>query len=443
MTRFSESVTRWVYLLAAVAMPVGLIGAAQAQEISFKGKVNVIIGTTPGGGTDGTTRLVGRFLEKYLPGNPQMIYRNMPGGGGVKGTNYFATRAKRDGSAWMGGGTGYVHHQTLRLKVVKYDPRTFNFIGGVSRGGSILHLRKTKEANLKNKSMKPAVFGAQDGTGTWEALLMWMSELKGWNLRFVVGYPGTSAMVLAMRRGEIDGFGTSNLFQIKILYRTGNFMPLAQIGQLKNGKIVPRSSFVKTPTLASVAEGKFTGVAKRAYEFWYTSVQVDKWYALPPKTPAKIVAVYRKAFERAFEDPELIKAGKHQFSADFAKQSAADLSDVINRSSYPGADIKDYMVKLRVKYGLPAKPLTEEELAALAKMLVKTTTVTSVLTAIKRGGRRLFFKVGAQTHKVRVSGRRTKVFIGGKKTKRKNLKVGMSCKITYPENGGEAQKIAC
>ena len=61
MTRFSESVTRWVYLLAAVAMPVGLIGAAQAQEISFKGKVNVIIGTTPGGGTDGTTRLVGRF----------------------------------------------------------------------------------------------------------------------------------------------------------------------------------------------------------------------------------------------------------------------------------------------------------------------------------------------------------------------------------------------
>ena len=66
-----------------------------------------------------------------------------------------------------------------------------------------------------------------------------------------------------------------------------------------------------------------------------------------------------------------------------------------------------------------------------------------MLTAIKRGGRRLFFKVGAETHKVGVSGRRTKVFIAGKKTKRKNLKVGMSCKITYPENGGEAQKVAC
>ena len=80
-----------------------------------------------------------------------------------------------------------------------------------------------------------------------------MSELKDWNLRFVVGYPGTPAMVLAMRRGEIDGFGTANLYYIKSLYRTGNFMSLAQIGQLKKGKIVPRSSFAKTPTLASVA----------------------------------------------------------------------------------------------------------------------------------------------------------------------------------------------
>ena len=154
MTRFSESVTRWVYLFAALALPAAMIGAAEGQEISFKGKVNVIIGTTPGGGTDGTTRLIGRFMTKYLPGHPQMIYRNMPGGGGVKGTNYFANKLKRDGSAWMGGGTGYVHHQTLRLNVVKYDPRTFNFIGGVSRGG-LAAGRRTCEDPVGSRSNRP------------------------------------------------------------------------------------------------------------------------------------------------------------------------------------------------------------------------------------------------------------------------------------------------
>ena len=68
---------------AALALVCGacLLSAGQAQaEVSFKGKtIEVILGSTAGGGTDGTTRLVGSFLEKYLPGNPSMRYRNLPG----------------------------------------------------------------------------------------------------------------------------------------------------------------------------------------------------------------------------------------------------------------------------------------------------------------------------------------------------------------------------
>ena len=60
-----------------------------------------------------------------------------------------------------------------------------------------------------------------------------------------------------------------------------------------------------------------------------------------------------------------------------------------------------------------------------------------------RSGRILYFKAGTETHKVKVSSRRTKVTIAGNKTKRKNLKVGMSCKFTYPENGGEARRVDC
>ncbi len=379
----SANLSRIAGTVAAILAATSWPGNVMAQDVTFKGKtINVIIGTTPGGGTDGTTRLVGRFLEKYLPGNPRMNYRNMPGGGGVKGTTYFANVVKRDGSAWMGGGTGYVHHQTLRLDVARYDPRTFNFIGGISRGGSILHLRKSRHANLMDKSLKPAIFGSQDGTGTYEGLLMWSSELLDWNFRFVVGYPGTPSIVLALRRGEVDGFGTSNAFQIRSLYKTGEFKSITQIGQLRDGKIRPRTSFPDIPTLDALAKGKFTGLAKRAFDLWYVTTQVDKWYALPPKTPANIVAAYRKAFKRAFDDTEFVKAGKFQFSEDFSMQSAADLTDVINRGSYPSAELKDYAVKLRVKYGLPAKPLSEKELTELAKKLVKSKTVASVIKDI-------------------------------------------------------------
>jgi len=69
--------------------------------------------------------------------------------------------------------------------------------------------------------------------------------------------------------------------------------------------------------------------------------------------------------------------------------------------------------------------------------------VTSSLDQIKRGGRILHFKADAESHTVKVSSRRTTVTIGGQKVKRKNLKVGMKCKITYAENGGEARRVDC
>ncbi len=58
-------------------------------------------------------------------------------------------------------------------------------------------------------------------------------------------------------------------------------------------------------------------------------------------------------------------------------------------------------------------------------------------------GRRLSFKVKGKTHKVKVSGRRTKIFIGGKKSKRKNLKVGMKCAVSYQGDGSTAKSVKC
>ena len=50
-----------------------------------------------GGGYDVNARLVARHIGKYIPGNPQVIVRNMPGGGGLVMTNYVANVAHKDG----------------------------------------------------------------------------------------------------------------------------------------------------------------------------------------------------------------------------------------------------------------------------------------------------------------------------------------------------------
>jgi iron(III) transport system substrate-binding protein len=73
----------------------------------------------------------------------------------------------------------------------------------------------------------------------------------------------------------------------------------------------------------------------------------------------------------------------------------------------------------------------------------KVFNVKTVLTAIKRGGRVLRFKVKAGEHEVKMSKSRSEVLIGGKASARGKLKAGMACEIAYLGNGNEARKVSC
>jgi tripartite-type tricarboxylate transporter receptor subunit TctC len=445
MTMFPYPRTRFSILIAVAALVLTAGGPVAAEEASFAGKrLNAIIGATSGGGTDLTTRLIGRFLEKYLPGKPQVVYRNMPAGNGVQATNYFANEASRDGTFWMGGGNAYIDAQVLRQSTVKYDPRTFHFIGGISRGGSILSLRAEKLPNLTDRSLPPVIVGTGDGTGTWEEMLCWGAEVLGWNIRFVVGYPGTSAMVLALRRGEIDSLGTSNLNMLDGLRQQGGYKEFVQIGEMRDGKVVPRAYAPDVPTMNALIEGKLTGVAKDSFAYWTDSNQIDKWYALPPGTPDAVVAAYRTALEKVMADPDFIKAGKLQIDPDFGFQTAEEVTRLVRDTSYPSVAITAYTHDLRVKHGLPGAPLSKEELARLtAKLVGSAKTATSSLTGVENGGRVVVFQADGTDHKGNVSSSRTKITIAGKAAKRDDLKAGMTCDIAYTGDGGDLTAIAC
>lgn len=435
--------SRLLALAVAGAACYGLSTEPAMAEVEIKGRISALIGTTPGGGTDGTTRLVGRFLVKHLPGSPQIIYRNMPSGGGLQATNYLATMAKPDGSIWMGGDGDYIDAESVANDLAKFDPRQFMFIGGVARGGTVMLLNKAKMASLLDRSQPPVAIGSQDGSGSLVGISLWGAETAGWNLRFVIGYPSTGASVLAMRRGELDGFGTSDSPVLDPLIKTGQFVGIAQEGQVSEAGIVRRASYPDVPTVDSIVAGKLSGVALRAYEAWSSENQVDKWFALPPNTPADIVKTYRAAFAKAIKDPDFLKFAKHQFSADLSFQTGDELRRLVTVSAYPGPEVHAYNTALRAKYQLPVKPLSDAELAELAKKLVKFETVSAVIEKVEREGRVIHFKVGAESQNVSVSGTRTEVRIGGKEAKRSAVAPGMTCSITHTGSGSQAQKVEC
>jgi hypothetical protein len=72
-------------ILATMAIIVGLAPAnSQTADEFFKGKtITFYVGLSPGGGYDLSARLVAKYLGGYVPGNPTIIVRNMPGGSGL------------------------------------------------------------------------------------------------------------------------------------------------------------------------------------------------------------------------------------------------------------------------------------------------------------------------------------------------------------------------
>ena len=75
-----ELVTRSIAAMVAI---ICIWGEANGQDASFKGKaVQIIVGYSTGGGVDVEGRWLAKYLERYLPGNPALTVRNMPGAAG-------------------------------------------------------------------------------------------------------------------------------------------------------------------------------------------------------------------------------------------------------------------------------------------------------------------------------------------------------------------------
>src|SRR4051812_2062454 len=337
----------------AAAFVMGLC-TAQAEEALFAGKqVTMIIGSAPGGGTDTSGRVIAQFIANLLPGKPNLIVRNIPGAQGVTAMNYFVKQVAPDGLTITMGSTTQADPLFYRKPAAQFDPTKFHIIGGVGRGGTVLMIRKDAEARLHDKSKPPVIMGSLGGVPrSGMQTTAWGISLLGWNAKWVVGYPGTSELLLALDRGEIDMTATGNLFHIRKLLGTGKFKILAQTGTLQEGKLTSRAEFEGTPFVADMMKGKIKDpLVQQAFDYWASITAIDKWVALPPGTPEAYVKAYREAFAEAAKDPEFAEQGK-KVSEDFEPMTAEDVTFLIQSLGDTSPEAIGYSDKMLKKQGL-------------------------------------------------------------------------------------------
>jgi hypothetical protein len=341
-------------VIAAALALLAASGAGAQERLSLKGKtVTMLIGSEPGGGTDAAGRLIGQHLRKYLPGEPNIVVQNVPGASGMTALNYFVHRTQPDGLTVAVGSISTIDPIIFGISNAQYDPRTFRFVGGFGRGGSVIFINKGAEARLYDKSAKPVIVGSVL-TVPRPAIqpALWGTAYLGWNTTWVTGYRSTPEVMLALDRGEIDMTSTASIFQIADRLKSGQLKLVTQTGTIEAGKVVRRAEFGDAPLFPDLIQGKITEPAAReAFDLWTAMNGGDKWLALAPGTADDVVKAYRDAFAKLSVDQPFLEQGE-RISEGFAPMPARDVEYVVQALADTPSEAVEFTKALMRKQGV-------------------------------------------------------------------------------------------
>jgi tripartite-type tricarboxylate transporter receptor subunit TctC len=352
----SESIFRrtCVGILAGLTVAAAASGAWAAEAFAPK-SITITIPSGAGDGTDGAARVTGRFLAKYLPGQPSVVYVNGTGGlgAGIKMLNDFVLKAKPDGLTTFVGSASNLDPTTLRNAATRYDTRKFRMVGGFPAPNGPLILRKDALPRLTDKSQKPVVMGDVNAVRNTDQMAVWGPAYLGWNVRWVVGYKGTNEVVLATIRGEVDMMCTYDLTLMRPAIESGQLMFPVQTGVMKDGKFVSGPGFEGVPVFSDLIRPRLTEEReKKAFASWEVLAEIGKWMTLPPGTPEPIVQAYRDAFDKMVKDKTFIAEASKIFGESFPTASGTEMERVA-RFAYGISDSDlAFFDELREKVGI-------------------------------------------------------------------------------------------
>lgn len=313
---------------------------AQSSVDEFRGKdVKILVGYASGGGYDSYARILGQFLGKHLPGNPNVIIQNMPGGDGLTLANFMAQKAPRDGTTVALTNRNLAVAPLLGMiepSNVQYDPTAFVWIANLNSEVSVVIIRtEVGVRTIDDLRARQVIVGATGLTSNNAVYPYVANNLLGTRFKVVAGYPGTSHLTLAMERGEIDGIGglawSSLQVQRPDWIRDRKIVPVLQLGLTK----VPELSDV--PLILDLAK---TDKDRQALELVFAPEALGRPFFAPPETPQRAAALLRSGFAAAVEDEAFIAAADRA-KLDVTFTDGATLERTVRRLNSASPEVVD------------------------------------------------------------------------------------------------------
>lgn len=322
-------------------------GCARADPIAdfYSGKtVTIIVGSSTGGTYDLYARAIARHLGRYIPGTPRVLVQNMPGAASRRAAmNVFAV-APQDGTVLASIGAALPYQPLVdpsQPNSPQFDTARVNWLPSPSTFGVLTIVRaETPVHSFKDLLQHPTTMGTIAPGQLPAMLAAATNEALGTKIKMIHGHPDLNSAILAMERGEIDGYSAIPFNSVKRTYSTrlaqGQWRALLQFG------VAPSADF---PTAAYAADVTSNPLDRMLIDLAQAPLKIGYVYMLGPQVPKERVAALRTALLATFKD--------EAFRAESAKQTLdidpidADLIKTRIENAYAlPADVIERMRKL-------------------------------------------------------------------------------------------------
>jgi tripartite-type tricarboxylate transporter receptor subunit TctC len=293
--------TRVVAALILTAATCPASALAQTVEEFYRSKsITMLIGSGAGGGYDTYARIFARHLSRYIPGNPNIIAKNMPAAAGLAAASTLYTTAERDGSTIAAFTNGAAMEPLFGSAGARYDAQKFNWLGSIGKLQNVCATWHSSPINsIEAARTREVIVAAAGATSNTAIVPRTLNALIGTKFKVVAGYDTGAGLTLSIERGEAEGICGLSWSTIKASrphwIRERLLNVIVQMGLTKLAELPD------VPSALELVDGREN---RQVLELILMRQEAGRPFAAPPDVPADRLAALRGAFAATLGDPD-------------------------------------------------------------------------------------------------------------------------------------------
>lgn len=278
----------------------------------FSGEtITIKVGFSPGGGYDTFARLFQKHAPDHFPGNPDIVVENLPGSAGLR-AKQATMQAPADGLTATMLHPTHTKRSLLGIDVEGFDVNEARIVGtpSITNEPAAAYVRRDIATSWEEvQELGRDLSWGSTEPGAPAGLLPEFLDLIGVSgLNVVHGYGGTSEILAAFDRGELEATGlggpelagrlypewVENQFHVPIFWWVD---PLPE-------EFLDELGAEQPPHLFDVIE--VTEEEREVFELTLAINELSRAFALAPDTPDVLYQAWIDTFEATVNDPDLI-----------------------------------------------------------------------------------------------------------------------------------------